>query len=62
MRIPTHDRKTHHESPKASPGVLLGGRPDTFLVLLVLTVKGIVHQLLVAQDLGTLNLRMLDLD
>jgi hypothetical protein len=60
--ILTYNGETHDEGPEACPWMTLGGSPDTLVVFLILAVKGIIHEILILQDLGALHLGMLDLD
>lgn len=52
----TYNSEAHDESPETSPWVCLYGLPDAHLMLTVLAVEGIVHHVLVDQDIAIAGL------
>ena len=56
----THNGKTHDECVEAGPGMQFDRLPDGHGMLVVLAIKGVVHEIRVAQDLGALHVDMGD--
>jgi hypothetical protein len=48
--LSTYNSEAHSKRPKASPRVSLDSFPYSLLVFVVLSLEGIVHQVLVGQD------------
>jgi len=57
----TYNGKAEDKGPHTGHGIVLGGLPDTHLVLAVLAMEGIAHQVLVNQDLGLVDILLSEL-
>ena len=56
----THNGEAHDEPPKASHGVALDRLPHSHLMLAILAIKSTVHEIRVDQDLGMINIFLLE--
>jgi hypothetical protein len=55
----THNGEAEDESPETCHGVILDGLPESHIVLAFLSLKGIIHDVLLGQDLGVAKILLL---